>query len=131
MLTVIEEVVSPVLHNKLPDAVVDSNDVPQLIVTFITDLDGVVPGVATPVPFALAQPLTVVLTVYVPAVLTVIDEEVAPVLQSSVPVALVDSTDVPLQLFSTVTTGVAGTVLGAAVPVPAALVQPVTVAVTV
>ena len=110
---------------------VDNSDVPQLFVTFITGLAGVVPGVAIPAPFALAQPLTVVFTVYVPAVLTVIDEEVEPVFQSRLPMALVESTDVPLQLFSTVTTGVEGTVLGAAVPLPAALVHPVTVEVTV
>jgi hypothetical protein len=40
------------------------------------------------------------------------------------------SKDVPLQLSESVTTGAAGTVNGAADPVPAALVEPLTVAVT-
>ena len=52
-------------------------------------------------------------------------------LQSNVPVALVERTEVPLQLSTTVTTGVEGVDLGAAMPEPASLVQPFTVAVTV
>jgi hypothetical protein len=60
----------------------------------------------------------------------VIDEVVAPVLHSKLPVAVVESTELP-QLFTTVTTGVAGVVLGAAVPVPAMLAHPFTVVVTV
>ncbi len=39
---------------------------------------------------------------------TVIDEVVAPLLQCKIPVAVVESVDVPLQLFTTVTAGVAG-----------------------
>lgn len=54
---------------------------------------------------------------------------VAPVLHSSDPTAVVESVD-DSQLFSTVTTGVAGTVLGAAVPLPGELVHPSTVVVT-
>jgi hypothetical protein len=54
----------------------------------------------------------------------------APVLHCSVPAAVVDKTDDP-QLFATVTTGAAGVVLGAAVPLPDGLVQPLTVVVTV
>jgi hypothetical protein len=53
------------------------------------------------------------------------------VLHNSVPAAVVDKLDVPLQLLTTVTTGVAGGVLGAAIPLPDALVQPFTVWVTV
>ena len=59
-----------------------------------------------------------------------IDEVVAPLLHNRVPVAVVESVDVPLQLFTTVTTGVAGITLGAAVLLPAALVHPFTVVVT-
>ncbi len=59
------------------------------------------------------------------------DEVVAPVLHSNDPVAVVESIEVPLQLFTTVTAGVAGVALGAAVPLPAALAHPFTVAITV
>lgn len=55
----------------------------------------------------------------------------APLLQSNVPDAVVERVDVPLQLFTTVTTGVAGVVLGAAIPLPGALVHPFVVVVTV
>jgi hypothetical protein len=41
------------------------------------------------------------------------------------------STDVPLQLSVTVTTGAGGALLGDAVPLPEGLVQPFTVCVTV
>jgi hypothetical protein len=50
-------------------------------------------------------------------------------LHNNVPVALVLNTDVP-QLFTTVTTGVDGIAVGDAVPDPAKLVHPFTVAVT-
>ena len=53
-----------------------------------------------------------------------------PVLHNKVPVAAVERVDVP-QLFTTVTAGVAGAVLGAAVPLPAELIHPFTVVVTV
>ena len=43
MLTVIEEAVSVVLHNNVPDVVVDKVDVPlQLFTTFIEGVAGVV-----------------------------------------------------------------------------------------
>jgi hypothetical protein len=61
----------------------------------------------------------------------VIDEVVAPVLHNNDPVAVVESVDVPLQLFTTVTAGADGITFGAAVPIPAALEHPFTVAVTV
>ena len=64
MLTVIDEVLSPVLHNKVPAAVVDKVDVPlQLSVTLTVGADGVVFGAAVPDPAALVQPFTVVVTV--------------------------------------------------------------------
>lgn len=59
------------------------------------------------------------------------DEVVAPVLHTKLPAAVVDNTDVPLQLLVTDTVGVAGTALGAAVPLPAKLVHPFIVVVTV
>ena len=58
---------------------------------------------------------------------TVIVEPVEPVLQCKLPPAVVDKVDVPSQLFTTITTGVAGVLPGAATPEPAALVQPFTV----
>ena len=55
-----EEVVAPVLHNNVPDAVVDKEDVPlQLLTTFTIGVAGVVFGAAVPEPAALAQPFTV------------------------------------------------------------------------
>ncbi len=56
---------------------------------------------------------------------------VSPVLHNKEPVAVADNVDVPLQLSTTVTTGIEGVVFGSALPVPAALVQPFTVVVTV
>src|SRR6185503_8916826 len=58
------------------------------------------------------------------------DGVVAPVPHNIVPPAGIDRTEL-LQLFTTVTTGVAGVAFGAAMPEPAALVQPLTVLVTV
>ena len=60
-----------------------------------------------------------------------IDKVDSPVFHNNVPVAFVESTEVPSQLSNTVTTGVDGVDLGAAMPEPAALVQTFTVAVTV
>ena len=132
LLTVIDEVVSVVLHNKVPDAVVDNVDVPlQLFTTLTEGVTGVVFGEAIPDPAELVQPSTVCVTVYVPALLTVIDGVVSVVLHNNVPDAVVDNVDVPLQLFTTLTEGVAGVVFGEATPEPAELVQPFTVCVTV
>lgn len=58
------------------------------------------------------------------------DGVVAPVLHNTEPVAVVDNIELP-QLFTTVTTGVTGVVLGDAIPAPAVLVQPSIVLVTV
>ena len=64
MLTSIVEVVAPVLHNNVPDAVVDNVDVPlQIFKTFTVGVAGVVFGAATPEPAALTQAFTVVVTV--------------------------------------------------------------------
>ena len=59
-----------------------------------------------------------------------IEDVAAPVLHNKVPVAVVESVELP-QSFTTVTAGVAGAVLGAAVPLPGALVHPLIVVVTV
>jgi hypothetical protein len=124
------EVEAPVLHSSVPPAVVDKVDEPSQLLTTVTEgAAGIVLGAAVPLPDALVQPLAVWVTVYVPELLTVMLDVEAPVLHSSVPVAVVDKTDDP-QSLTTVTTGVAGMVLGAAVPLPDALVQPLTVWVT-
>ena len=62
-MTEIEDVVAPVLHNKLPVAVVDNFEEPQLFTTVTTGAAGVAFGAAMPEPVLLAQPLTVCLTV--------------------------------------------------------------------
>ena len=51
-------------------------------------------------------------------------------LHNKLPAAFVERIELP-QLFTTVTTGVAGVVLGAATPLPGALVHPLLVVVTV
>ena len=63
----------------------------------------------------------------VPVLNTVIDALEEPVLHNILPPAFVDNVELPLQLFTTVTIGVAGVVPGAVTPEPAALVQPFTV----
>ena len=125
-----EGVVAPVLHNRVPAAVVDKVDVPlQLLTTVTTGVAGTAFGAAVPLPARLVQPFTVVVTVYVAALLTVIDGVDAPLLHNKVPAA-VESVELP-QLFTTVTTGAEGTAFGAVVPLPARLVHPLTVVVTV
>ena len=60
-----------------------------------------------------------------------IDEVVAPLLHNSEAAGgLTERVEVPLQLLTTVTTGIAGIDLGAAALLPAALVHPFTVVVT-
>ena len=61
--TMIEEAVSPVLHNKLPPALVDNTVLPQLLVTVTSGADGIDLGAAIPEPAALVQPFTVCITV--------------------------------------------------------------------
>ncbi len=63
--------------------------------------------------------------------MTVMELVVAPLLHNNGPVKLVAvKTELP-QLFSTITTGAGGIVMGAEVPLPVALVHPLTVCVTV
>jgi hypothetical protein len=104
MFTVIEEVVSPVFQNNVPDARVDKVEEPQLFTTVITGLAGIDFGAATPTPGVLVTPLTVCFTVYMPVLFTVIEEVVSPVLHNNDPVAVVDKVELP-QLFTTVTSG--------------------------
>ena len=65
------------------------------------------PGVAIPEPAKLVQPLTFLVTEYVPDVFTVIEAVFAPLLHNIVPPVGIDKVELP-QLFTTVTTGVAG-----------------------
>ena len=125
MVTVIDDVVCPPgFHNKVPEAVVDNTELPQLFVTITTGVAGIVKGAAKAEPATLVQPPEVCVTVYVPAFVTVIEDVVCPSgLHNNVPGAVVESTEFP-QLFVTVTTGVDGIANGAATPEPAELVQP-------
>jgi hypothetical protein len=124
---VILDEVAPVLQSRDPKAEVERVDEPQLSLTLTTGVEGVVFGEAVPLPAELEQPSTLWVTVYVPGVPTVILDEVAPVLHSKTPEAFVDKVEVPSHLSDTVTTGVEGIVFGAAVPLPALLVQLLTV----
>jgi hypothetical protein len=128
-----EGVVAPVLHNREPvnpDTV--NKEFPQLLTTSTTGIaTDTINGAATPLPGVLVHPFTVCVTVYVPAVVTVIDAVVSPVLHNKEPVNPVAVNMELPQLSTTVTDGAGGTGFGAAVPVPAALVHPFTVCVTV
>lgn len=133
VVTVIVEVVSPVLHNNDPvnaDAV--NTELPQLLttVTIGVCVAGVF-GAAVALPNVPVHPLTVCVTVYIPAVVTVIDSVVSPVFHNSDPlVPDAVKTELP-QLFRTETVGSNGMLFGAATAFAGALVQPFTVCVTV
>jgi hypothetical protein len=124
------DVAAPVFHSRVPAAVVDRVDDPQLFTTVTNGAAGTVLGAAVALPGKLVHPFSVVVTVYIPGVVTIMLEVVAPVFHSRLPAAVVDKVDDP-QLFTAVTTGVGGIVLGAAMPLPAELVHPFTVVVTV
>src|SRR5678816_3501486 len=88
VVTVIDEVVAPLLHNKEPvkDAAVNVA-LPQLFTTDTVGADGIALGAAAPLPEGLVQPFNVCVTEYVPAVVTVIEDEViASVLHNKEPV---------------------------------------------
>lgn len=134
MVTVIDAVVAPVLHNNEPVNEPAVNvELPQLLTT---DTVGAVTfefnGAAVPLPEGLVHPLTVCVTVYVPADVTVMDDVVAPVLHNNDPVKE-PAVNVELpQLLTTDTVGADTLPLsGAAVPLPAGLVHPFTFCVTV
>jgi hypothetical protein len=57
------DVVAPVLHNRLPEAVVLNAELPQLSTFVITGVAGLVFGAASIDPAVLVQPFTVVVTV--------------------------------------------------------------------
>ena len=64
MVTVIDEVVAPLLHNNEPvkfDAV--NTEFPQLLTTSTDGAEGIGLGVAIPLPSELVQPFTVCVTV--------------------------------------------------------------------
>jgi len=87
VVTVIDEVVAPLLHNKEPvNEPAVSVELPQLSTTDTVGADGIAFGAATPLREGLVHPFTVWVTVYVPAVATVIDEVVAPLLHNKEPV---------------------------------------------
>lgn len=125
-------VVAPVLHNNEPVKLPAVNtELPQLSDTDTVGALGTVLGADVPLPFALVHPFTVWVTVYVAAFVTVIAVVVAPVLHNNDPVKLpAVNTELP-QLLDTDTVGAVGTVNGADTPLPAMLVQPFTVWVTV
>ena len=116
-LTAMEAVVAPLLHNIVPPAGIDNVELPQLFTTVTTGVAVTAFGAAVFEPAALVHPSTVLVTVSAPAMFTVIEEVLSPVLHNKVPEAVVDKVELP-QLFTTVTTGVAGNATGAAVPKP-------------
>ena len=54
-----DEAVAPLLHSKVPDAVVERIELPQLSATVTDGAEGIDFGAATPLPAALVQPFTV------------------------------------------------------------------------
>ena len=131
-VTVIDEVVAPLLHNNDPvkfEAV--KTELPQLLTTPTVGADGTASGADVPLPVALVHPATVCVTVYVAALVTVMDNVVAPLLHNNDPVKFeAVKTELP-QLFTTLTVGADGVASGADIPLPVALVHPATVCVTV
>src|SRR6185295_5280956 len=125
VVTVMDEVVAPLLHSKEPVKDVAVNiELPQLFTTDTTGADGIACGAATPLPEGLVHPFTVCVTEYVPAVVTVIDEVVAPLLHNKEPVNDVAVNIELPQLSTTVTTGVdIFEFNGAATPLPDELVH--------
>ena len=63
LVTVIDEVVWPLLHCNEPLALVDNMELPQLFVTDTTGADGVDFGTDVPLPDSLVHPSTVAVTV--------------------------------------------------------------------
>lgn len=130
--TVIDGVVAPLLHNRLPVyPEADKMELPQLLTTDTCGASGIVFGEAIPAPALLVHPLIVCVTVYDPAVVTVVDAVVAPLFHNSEPVKLeAVNTELP-QLFVTCTVGTEGMVLGDAMAVAGAPVHPFAFCVTV
>jgi len=134
VVTVIEGVVAPVLHNNVPvNALAVNTELLQLLMT-VTVGAGTLEftGAATRLPGELVHPFTVCVTVYVPAAVTVMEVVVAPVFHNNDPVNdPAVNVELP-QLFTTVTVGAETLAFsGAATPLPGELVHPFTVCVTV
>ena len=132
LVTVIDDVIAPLLHNNVPVKLLAVNtELPQLFTTPTVGADGGAIGADVPLPVPLVHPETVCVTVYVAAFVTVIEVVVAPLLHNKDPVKLLAvNTELP-QLLTTPTVGADGGVPGADVPLPVALVHPATVCVTV
>lgn len=129
MVTVIEELVSLVLHNNDPVKLLAvKTELPQLSETFTVGTTGTSLGADVPLPGKLVHPLTAVcVTVYVEASVTVIDEVVAPLLHNNEPVKF-SAVNIELpQLFVTSTVGAEGTASGEEVPLATGLTHPFTV----
>jgi hypothetical protein len=124
--TVIDEVISLVLHNKepvYPEA--DKTALPQLLITDIAGAAGVGFGTAKPLPGPLVQPLMVWVTVYIPPIVTLMDGLVAPLLHNKEPVNPEAVKTELLQLSITMTEGATTEEFkGAAIPLPDELVHP-------
>lgn len=134
VVTVLGFPVPPSLQVSVPvTPVAVITELPQLSVTVRTGAAGIDMGAAFIVLlFTLVQPPAVCVTVYVPVVVTVLGFPVPPSLHTSVPVTPVAVMIELPQLFTTVSTGAAGTGNGDAVTVLlTALGQPPTVCVTV
>ena len=125
LVTVIEGVVAPLLHNNVPVYPLAVNtELPQLLTTVMIGAAGVAFGTDVALLVALVHPFTVCLTVYVAALDTIIDAVFAPLLHNKVPVyPLAVNTELP-QLFTTVTLGAGGVAFGAAVALRGALAHP-------
>lgn len=124
VLTVIEVVPAPVLHNNVPVCPLAVNkELPQLLVGVMVGAIGIVFGVAFPVAVLVHKFAAVNVTVYNPAVATVIVGVTAPVLHNNVPVKLLAVKSVLPQPSVGITVGAAGTNLGVEVPLPGALVH--------
>ncbi len=64
MITVIEVVIAPLLHNNVPVKLPAVNiELPQLSCTDTVGAEGIAIGAEVPLPFALVHPLTVWVTV--------------------------------------------------------------------
>lgn len=129
VVTVIEAVDSPVFHSNDPvisEAV--NRELSQLLTTLTIGATGNSFGAAIPVAGELLQPFTDCVTVYVPGVDTVIEELVEPLLHNNDPVKSEAVNTALPQLLVTVTVGNAtAEFIGAAFPLAAELVHPVTV----
>jgi len=127
-VTVIDNVVAPLLHNNVPVKLVAVNtELPQLFATVTVGADGIVFGAEVPLAVPLVHPFIACVTVYVAASVTVIDVVVALLLHNRDPVKpAAVNIELP-QLFATFTVGVEGIVFGAEVPLPVALIHPFTV----